>query len=90
MITARKTRRPIALLMASAGAQVIGVELVEAAFANAQLFTGLGNRDGVRPELGQDVAYQWRGATMQQLKFFIATRIQRLRRSERMDFFALG
>ena len=90
MIAPGKMRPPIRLLMARARAQVISVKFIKTASAKAQLFASFYGGNPIGAKLSQDMADQRRGATMDQLEFFIGPRIQRLRRRERWIFrFAL-
>jgi len=83
VIAAGNARNPLLLTTLGAGPQVIGVHFIEARFGQIELLAGLGSIESAGAELGKDMSDQRRSAAMEQLDFFIAARIQRLRRKER-------
>jgi len=71
VIAAGDARRPVLLLVMGAGAEIIGLEFVEATATEVK-FTGSGaGREESGAELGQDETDQRRGQTMRELTFFI-------------------
>ena len=67
VITARNSRDPQTLLLARAGAEVIGAESVEAAAGEAKLFGGFKGRQGALAKRSQDMADEGGGVAMGQL-----------------------
>jgi hypothetical protein len=55
-----------------ASGQILGAELVEATQADAQFKGDRGGHQLSRPRLREEMADQWGGKTVGELKFFIA------------------
>ena len=79
MITAGETGRPSVGAALSAGEQVVGAQLVEAADADAQFERDRCGREQAAAGLGEEMADQWRGDAMNELvgmlKFFMARKV---------------
>ena len=60
VVTTRDARDPQALLLSSAGSEVIGEEAIEAATSQAELFGGCDSRQGVLTEASQHMADEGR------------------------------
>ena len=75
MIAAGPTGRPGFGVALSAGAQVVGAQLVEAAQADAQFERNRFGREQAGAGLGEEMADQGRGDAVSELKFFIAPRL---------------
>ena len=71
VIAAGAAGDPDGLLMVSTGAEVVGVEFVEASVGQPQLGGCRGGVELAGAETGQDVTDQRRGQTMNELLFFI-------------------
>ena len=75
VITARETWRPSIGAALSAGEQVVGAELVEAADADAQFERDRFGRKQAGAGLGKEMADQWGGNTVGDLEFFMARKL---------------
>jgi hypothetical protein len=64
-----------------AGGQILGAELVIATQADAQFQGDCGGHQLSRPRLREEMADQWGGKPVGELKFFIAWKVE-----EKMDF----
>ena len=58
-----------------AGGQILGAELVVATQADVQFEGDGGGRDLAHPRLREEMADQWEGKPVGELKFFIAPKI---------------
>ena len=78
VIAARNAGRPELRLRARDGAEIIGVEFVEAGAAEAEFFGGDGGGDFVAPEGGEEFADQGCAETMGELTiiFFMVARMR--------------
>jgi hypothetical protein len=81
VIAARSAGRPERRLRARGGAEIIGVEFVEAGAAEAEFFGGDGGGDFVAAESGEEFADQWSAETVSELTimFFKAARMRECR-----------
>jgi len=79
VITARETGRPGVGAALSAGEQVVGAQLVEAADADAQFECDRFGREQVGAGLGEEMADQWSGDAvgelLRELMFFMARKL---------------
>jgi hypothetical protein len=75
VIAAGQSGRPGLAVALSADEQVVSAQLVEAAQADAQFERDGFGREDAGAGLGKEMADQWRGNTVSELKFFIALKI---------------
>ena len=75
MSAARQAWRPGFSAALGAGGQILGAELVVAAQADAQFKGDRGGHKLSRPRLREEMADQWGGKPVSELKFFIAPKI---------------
>jgi hypothetical protein len=71
MIAAGDAGRPVLLPVVGSGAEIIGVEFVEASAAQMESAHGDGSGEETLAELGEEETDQRSGETMRELAFFI-------------------
>ena len=81
MSSARQAWRPSFSAALGAGGQILGAELVVATQADVQFEGDGGGRDLARSRSCEEMADQWGGKPVGELKFFIAWKVV-----EKMDF----
>ena len=75
MSPSRQAWRPSFSAALGASGQILGAELVEATQADAQFQGDGGGHQLSRPRLREEMADQWGGKPVGELKFFIAPKI---------------